>query len=156
LRGVGELVDHCECGFVRQAALRADSSMAHGCERALDRVGRADASSAPRGSPATRALVMPPPAAGLQSARCPSRAADDYSVERRPSDSRRSGVFTSLVGHSLADLQAASLATASLQELAVANHQAISAVAEEDEECERARHIAAEPSYDVPTSVLLG
>jgi len=36
LCGVGELLDHCERGFVRQAALRADSSMAHGCKRALD------------------------------------------------------------------------------------------------------------------------
>jgi hypothetical protein len=36
-----ELVDYCKCCLVRQAALRADSSTTHDCERILDRVGQA-------------------------------------------------------------------------------------------------------------------
>ena len=50
------------------------------------------------------------------------------------------------MGHSLADLQADSLADRLASRACGCNHQAISAVAEEDEKRERARHIAAEPS----------
>ena len=39
LRSVDELEDHGERGGIRQAAFRADSAVAHGGERALDRVG---------------------------------------------------------------------------------------------------------------------
>ncbi len=61
LRALDQLEDHGERGLVRQAALRADRTVAHRCKRALDRVrGAQGASSARRGNRRMRAARRGP------------------------------------------------------------------------------------------------